>query len=69
MTINEKINKEIASIVGVKISDVDKAVKSMFDLLTMSMETKDLRPIRMQYLGLWECKPLRVEKLKEKGQL
>ena len=69
MTINEKINKKVAEEIGIRISDVDKIVKSMFDLLTLSMETNDLRPIRMQYLGIWECKPKRIEKLKEKGYL
>jgi nucleoid DNA-binding protein len=67
MTINERIHKEVAREVGVRIQDVDKIVKSMFDMLTDAMEESDLRPIRMQYLGIWECKPLRVEKLKEKG--
>ncbi len=67
MTINEKINKKVAEEVGVRIQDVERVVKSMFDFLTNAMESSDLRPIRMQYLGIWECKPLRIQKLKEKG--
>lgn len=69
MTVNEIINNRIANELGLKNPEVEKVIKSMFNMLTTSMEDGDLRPIRMQYLGLWECKPLRVEKLKEKGYL
>ena len=67
MTINERIHKEIAKELGVKVSVVDEVIKSMFTLLTESMENNDYRPIRMQYLGLWQVKPIRLQKLKEKG--
>lgn len=69
MTINERIHKEVAKELGIKVSVVEAAVKSMFTLLTESMENKDYRPIRMQYLGLWQVKPIRLERLKEKGLL
>lgn len=69
MTINEKISRKIADDLDLNIPQVEKCIKSIFDFLTNSMEEGDLRPIRMQYLGIWECKPLRVKKLKEKGYL
>lgn len=69
MTINERIHKEVAKELSTKVSIVDDVIKSMFTFLTDAMENKDYRPIRMQYLGLWQVKPIRLQKLKERGLL
>lgn len=69
MTVNDKIKNEIAVDLELKKIKIDEAVQSMFDFLVSHMESGDLTPIRMQYMGLWQCKPTRVAKLKERGLL
>lgn len=69
MTINDDIKNKIAGKLGLRKYQVDDAVSSIFDFLVEHMESGDLTPIRMQYLGLWQCKPERIKKLKEKGLL
>ena len=63
MTVNDKIYSEIAKDLHLTKATVEKAVLSMFALLVEHMETDNYTPIRMQYLGLWQCKPKRLEHL------
>ena len=69
MLTNDKIYNQVGEELGIKSSKAKEAVQSMFDFLVFHMETGDLSPIRMQYLGLWQCKPGRIAKLKERGLL
>lgn len=69
MTISERIQGEIAEEKGVNKPKVTEAITAMYKYLVSHMESGDLTPIRIQYMGLWQCKPYRVMKLKEKGLL
>ena len=70
MTIIEKVYGEVAKQEGVTRDQVEKAVYSMLKYVTNRFESKEYdKPIRLQYLGLFYCKPKRLEHLKEKGRL
>ena len=68
MTVNDKIYTEIAQRQHITKAKVEEVVKSMFQFLVEQFNSGEHNtPIRMQYMGIWQCKPARVEKLKEKG--
>lgn len=70
MQIIEKLYGEVAKQEVVTRDQVEKAVYSMLKFVTTRFENREYdRPIRLQYLGLFYCKPKRLEVLKEKGRI
>ena len=70
MQIIEKVYGQVAKQEGVTKDQVEKAVYSMLKSVTDRFTSGEYnKPIRLQYLGLFYCKPKRVEHLKEKGRL
>ena len=70
MTIIEKLYGEVAKQEGVTRDQVEKAAYQMFRFVTDRFTSGEHnKPIRLQYLGLFHCKPKRLEHLKEKGRL
>ena len=70
MTIIEKLYTEIGKQEGVTSAQVEKAVYSMLKFVVHRFESKEYdKPVRLQYLGLFYCKPKRLEHLREKGRI
>ena len=70
MTIIEKVYGEVAKQEGVTRDQVEKATYQMFKFVTDRFTSREYdKPIRLQYLGLFYCKPKRLEILKEQGKL
>lgn len=70
MTSIEKLENEVAKELGLTRKQVYDAYYSMFKYVTTRFESRQYdRPIRLQYLGLFYCKPKRLEVLREKGKL
>ena len=68
MTNIEKIYNQVAKQEEVTRQQVEDATYAMFKYVTTRFEEKGYtKPVRLQYLGLFQCKEGRLEHLRKKG--
>ena len=70
MTAIEKVYGEVAKQQGITKEQMEKISQSMFGCVATRFVNKEhYKPLRLQYLGLFYCKPGRLDILGKKGQL
>ena len=69
----KELIKELAFEHGLTTHDVEMMIKSEFKLVTTEAAKKEMKPVRLMYLGVFGVKPYRkkimVEKLRLKNEL
>jgi nucleoid DNA-binding protein len=69
MTEEQKLAKTIANDLKHKEQDVKLVIKSVADFTSFVIQSGERKPIRWPKLGLFVCKPRRVQELEKRGLL
>lgn len=67
MTEFDKLVRETAKEFGLTPEQVKIAVQSQYNLVALQMQQGTLLPVRLDYLGVFSCKPGRLKALKKKN--
>ena len=69
MTEEYLIQKEIAKKYNKKVAQVTLANRAIFEFVAMIIQNGERKPVRLPKVGLFSCKPRRVEELMKRNLL
>jgi nucleoid DNA-binding protein len=69
MKLEEKIYKKLATKHNLSEKQITDICRSAWGFLVETIESGNQEAVRLPYMGVFQCKPRRVSKLKEKNLL